>query len=195
MSSLSSLSSSTNATYATQLAQTSALERGLYNLGSAVQSGDLATAGSVLNSLIEANPQYALSSTNASPSSDPINQDFQNLAKAISNDQPDTAKSVWTQLKSDLAKAGVTSINSGSQIAAQAMAQSRESTEESLMTDLFGAPASGGSSVATLIGAGSDSSGANNAVSSLVGAWLTYQADATSSTLPSSQTSSLNTVA
>src|SRR5580692_9790279 len=114
MSSLSSVSNSGNTGYATQLAQTSAFEGSLYNLGTAIQNGNMTGAGSILTALIAANPQYATSSstsgTSASSSStqsqDPLNQDFQNLASAISSNQPDAAKTAWNQLKTDLAKAG-----------------------------------------------------------------------------------------
>src|SRR5579863_6949024 len=121
MSSLSSVSNSSAANYATQLAQSSALERSLYNLGSAIQGGDLTSAGSILTSIIQANPQYATSSSSptsggSTQSQDPINQDFQNLATAISQNDLATAQSTWAQLKTDLATAGVTNISSGTQI-------------------------------------------------------------------------------
>ena len=45
---LTGISSSTDVSYATQLAQTSALKRSFYNLGTAIQNGDLSSANSIL---------------------------------------------------------------------------------------------------------------------------------------------------
>src|SRR5664280_2223567 len=58
---------------------------------------------------------------------DPVNQDFQNLASAVSNNQADTTRSVWAQLTSDMAKDGVTNFRSPAEIAADAVAQSKAS--------------------------------------------------------------------
>ena len=102
MSVLSGISSSAGVSYATELAQTSALKRNLNNLGTAVQNGDLTSAGSILSAFIKANPQFAITSSADSQAQDPINQDFQALADAITNNLADTAKSAWTQIKSDL---------------------------------------------------------------------------------------------
>jgi hypothetical protein len=189
MSSLSSVSSSSGAGYAAQLAQTSSLERSLYNLGTAVQSGDLTSAGSILTALIQANPQFATASGasgSSTASSDPINQDFENLANAISSNDPDTAKSAWTQLKSDLAKAGVTSIQSGADIAAQAVAQNKVSMEQSLLTSLFGGGSDSGSNLTTLLGGSSSTSASTDPVTAALSNWLTYQANGSVSVQPDS---------
>jgi hypothetical protein len=197
MSSLSSVSNSSGLGYATQLAQTSSLERSLYNLGSAVDSGNLTSAGSILTALIQANPQYATSSSGSSGSQSPINQDFENLASAISSNDPDTAKSAWAQLKSDLAKAGVTSLSSGTDLAAQTLAENKVSMEQSLLTSLFGGGSGSSASLATLLGGSSGSSAATGTVAGAVSNWLTYQDDGTVSAPTSSNTTanSLDTVA
>lgn len=183
MSSLSSVSSSSGAGYATQLAQSSSLERSLYNLGSAIQSGNLTSAGSILTGLIQANPQYATTSASGSSSGSqsPINTDFENLASAISSNDPDTAKSAWSQLKSDLAAAGVTNINSGTDIEAQTLAANKVSMEQTLLTSLFGGGSGSSSSVAELLGGSGGSTTGTDSVASAVSNWLTYQADGSTS--------------
>jgi hypothetical protein len=214
MSSLSSVSSSANSSYAGQLAQTSAFERSLYNLGTAVQNGDMTSASSILTALIAANPQYATSSSTSStsgtstPSSstqsqDPLNQDFQNLASAISSNQPDAAKTAWTQLKNDLAKAGITNISSGTTLAAQAVAQNNLAMQQDLLSALFSGEsnsASSSPSLVSLLGGSSNSSSTSSATDSVNAAlsnWMTYQADGSASTLANtdSSTDGLNTVA
>ncbi len=197
MSALSGISSSAGSSYATQLAQTSAFERSLYNLGSAVQNGNLTTAGSILSALMKANPQYAAASSgNTADSQDPINQDFQNLANAISNNQADTARSAWSQLKNDLAQNGITNISSGADLAAQAVAQSQISMEQSVLTNLFGVTSDTSPSVASLLGGSANSITSTDSVGSLVSNWLTYEADGNSSSPTGTGSGgSLNTVA
>jgi hypothetical protein len=197
MSALSSVSNSSTANYAVQLAQTSAIERTLYNLGSAVQNGNLTAAGSILTAFIQANPQYATSSSSGStPSQEPINQDFQNLASAISSNQTDAARSAWAQLKTDMAQAGVTNISSPADIAAQAVAQSKASMQQALLSTLF-TPSSDSS--LSLLGLNGSSSGPSAAdpLSSVLSNWMTYQADgnASSQLSPGSTGLSLNTSA
>lgn len=183
MSALGSVSSSSGVDYATQLAQSSSLERSLYNLGSAVESGDLTSAGSILTALIQANPQYATSSASggSSGSQSPINTDFQNLANAISSNDAGTARSAWAQLKSDLAQAGVTSISSGTDIEAQTLAENKISMEQSLLTSLFGGGSGSSSSLATLLGGSGGSGTSTDPVAAAVSNWLTYQADGSAS--------------
>jgi hypothetical protein len=173
MSTLSSVSGSSGASYATQLAQSSSLESSLYNLGNAVQNGNLTSAGSILTAIIQANPQYANtsssgSSSSSSPSSDPINQDFQNLATAISSGDTGSAQSAWTQLKNDLAQSGVTINSNGAQLAAQAVAQSTVSIDQSILSSFFDASSS-------------NSSDSSDPLSALVTNWLTYKADGAAS--------------
>lgn len=200
MSTLNSVSNSSGTSSASQLAQTSSLERSLYNLGNAIQNGNLTSAGSILTSLINANPQYSTTSSSTSSSGDStqsgnsINQEFQNLANAISANQPDTARNVWAQLKSSLAKDGVSTTSSGADLAAQATAQAKISAEQSLVSDLFGGSSDGSSLVSTLLGGSSTSS---DSVSSALSNWLTYQANGSvSNTSNGSQTQSgLDTLA
>jgi hypothetical protein len=188
----------------------------------------MTSASSILTALIAANPQYATSSSTSSTSTsssstqsqDPLNQDFQNLASAISSNQPDTAKAAWAQLKTDLAKAGITNITSPTNLAAQAVAQNKVSMEQSLLSALFSGSNSDSSSpsLVSLLGGSSDSSSTSSSpdLTSLLGGtsssdtssstdpvaaalsnWLTYQADGSASTLPNTDPTAngLNTVA
>ena len=199
MSSLSSVSNSSAASYATQLAQSSALENSLYNLGSAVQGGNLTAAGSILTSIIQANPQYATSSSSSSSSGSstqsqsPINQDFQNLATAISQNDLATAQSTWAQLKTDLAGAGVTNISSGAQIAAQAIAQNEVSMDQTILSSLFGGSDSS-SPLSVLLNQGT-STNSTDPVATALSNWLTYQANGNASVPPAATGGNVDTVA
>jgi hypothetical protein len=175
MSAVNSISSSADITYATQLAQTSALKRSLNNLGNAVQNGNLTSAGAILTAFIKANPQYASASSAASPSQDPINQDFQALTDAVSNNQADAAKTAWTQIKSDLAKSGVTDLSDGPAATAKLLAQSKAAISQQILNDVFGASSGTGTSVTSLLGGSSNSSSGVGLSSSLLSDWLTYQ--------------------
>ena len=163
--------------YATQLAQTFSLNRNLKNLGAAVQSGDLTSAGSTLSAIMQANPQYASSSTSGTASQDPINQDFQTLSDAIANNQADAAKSAWTQLQSDLASNGITITNDSAAATAKVLAQCRESIDQSILAAFFGSSSSDDS----LLGAASSASTSAD-WQSVLSQWLTYQADGNAST-------------
>ena len=176
MSAVNNISSSAGFTYATQLAQTSALKRSLNNLGNAVQSGDLTAAGAILTAFIKANPQYASASSTASSSQDPINQDFQALSDAVSNNQADAAKTAWTQIKSDLAKCGVTDLSVGPAATAKLLAQAKASLSQQILNDAFGATSPNGTSVNLLLGGSGDSGSAVGLSSSLLSDWITYQA-------------------
>jgi len=190
MSALSTVSNSAGVSYATQLAQSSSVERSLYGLGVAVQSGNLTKAGAVLNALMAANPQFAASSGSSTQSQDPINQDFQNLAKAISGNQTDAARNAWTQLRNDLAKQGVTANSNGSDLAAQAVAKSKATMEQSLVSSLFGGGTGGTSEVATLLGGSGAAS--SDPISALVSNWLTYKSSGGASvTSPTDQSGSI----
>ena len=181
--------------YATQLAQTAALQRSLSNLGTAIQNGDMTAANSILTALIKANPQWAASSSSGSSSSsqDPINQDFQTLATAISNNQPDAAKSAWSAVQTDLTKDGVTNVNSGPAYTAQLLAQSKATIQQEVLSSLFGVSGSSGSSVAELLG-GASSTGSPDPLTSLLTNWATYKAGGTVTSGPTAG-SNLNTVA
>jgi hypothetical protein len=201
MSSLSSVSNSSAINYATQLAQSSALENSLYNLGSAIQGGNLTSAGSILTGIIQANPQYATNSSSTSSSGStqsqsPINQDFQNLATAIQNNDLGTAQSTWAQLKTDLANAGVTNISSGAQIAAQAIAQNKVSTDETILSGLFGDGSDSNSPLSVLLDQGSSTS-STDSLPAAINNWLTYQADGNAAPTPTvgAAGNNLNTVA
>jgi hypothetical protein len=196
MSALTGVSSS-SISYATQLAQTSTFERSLYNLGTAIQNGNLTGAGSILTGLMQSNPQYASDSGSSTQTQDPINQDFQNIASAISSNQPDAAKTAWAQLKTDLAKNGVSNISSGADLAAQAVAQNKLSMEQTLLGSLFGTNSNGGVSAGLLLGVSDGTGATSDPVSAVVSNWLSYQANGSSSTQPSISTpgNGLNTVA
>jgi hypothetical protein len=204
MSSLSSVSNSSAVNYATQLAQSSALENSLYNLGSAIQGGNLTSAGTILTGIIQANPQYATNSSSSSSTSSsgstqsqsPINQDFQNLATAIQNNDLGTAQSTWAQLKTDLANAGITNISSGAQIAAQAIAQNKVSTDETILSSLFGNGSDSNSPLSVLLDQGSSAS-STDSLPAAISNWLTYQADGNAAPPPTvgAAGSNLNTVA
>ena len=178
MNAVSSVSSSAaSVSYATQLAQTSALRRSLNNLGVAVQNGDLTSAGSILTGIIKANPQYAItsSSSDAAQSQSPINQDFQTLADAISNNQVDAAQSAWTQIKTDLAQSGVKDISDGTTDTAELLAQNQASISQQIVSSAFGTSSSGGLSATSLLGLSDAASGTSSLSSALIGGWLTYQ--------------------
>jgi hypothetical protein len=193
MSAVTGLSSSASVAYATQLAQSSALKRTLSNLGAAVQNGDLSSAGTILASFIKANPQYASTSANSgSQSPDPINQDFQALADAISNNQTDQAKTAWTQVKTDLAKEGVTDLTSGPAAMAELLAQTKASITQELLSTAFGSSSSSDTALGSLLGGTPDSSSGVGLSSSLISNWLTYQASGTTSPPLSTNTTGNN---
>jgi hypothetical protein len=197
MSALTGISSSASITYATQLAQTSALKRSLNNLGTAVQNGDLTSAGAILAAFVKANPQYSITSGAASSSQDPINQDFQALTEAVSNNQTDAAKSAWTQIKSDLAKSGVADLSDGSAATAKLLAQSKASISQQILSDAFGSNSGSSISINSLLGGSSSSSSGAGLTSSLLSDWLTYQAggNTSSTAAASSAGSNLDTAA
>jgi hypothetical protein len=175
MSTVSGISSdSGSAAYATQLAQTSQLQRSLYNLGAAVQDGDLNSAGATLTALMQAYPQYASSSSSSTNASAPVNADFQSLSNAIDNNDSAGAKAAWQQLKTDLANEGV-AVNDGSASTAQLLANAKASLDQGILSQTFGVGADS-SSLQTLIGAGSLESSAGDGLSSILSNWVTYQA-------------------
>jgi hypothetical protein len=186
MSTVSGISSgSGSAAYATQLAQTSGLQRSLYNLGVAVQDGDLNSAGATLTALMKAYPQYASSSSGSTNGSDPVNADFQSLSNAIDNNDTDSAKAAWQQLRTGLANEGV-AVNDGSASTAQLLASAKAALDQSILSQTFGVGADS-SSLETLIGSGSLQSCAGDGLPSLLSNWVTYQAtgSASSSYAPS----------
>jgi hypothetical protein len=195
MSAATSLTSSSSAiTYATQLAQTSALKRSLTNLGTAIQNGDMVTASTMLAAFIKANPQYTSTSSGATPSQDPISQDFQTLATAISNGQVDAAQTAWTQVKSDLANDGVTNLSDGTP--SELIAQNKAAMDQEIMSDLFGASTGGSSSISTLLGGSDGSSSQIGLSSSLLENWQTDQENGTTAPVATTSSSSnlLNTL-
>jgi hypothetical protein len=192
MSALNSISSSASVTYATQLAQTSALKRSLNNLGNAVQNGDSASAGSILTAFIQANPQYASTSSDGPQSQNPINQDFQALADAVSNDMIDKAKSAWTQIQSDLADSGITDLSDGPAATARLLAQTQASISQQILSDAFSTSSAGNTSITSLLGGSSGSSSSAGLSSSLLSDWLTYKAGGSTSTIPSAASAGSN---
>jgi hypothetical protein len=197
MSTTSGVTSSSSASYATELAETSQLRRSLNNLGTAIQSGNLSSASSILSAIIKAHPEYATTSSSdtSTTSTSPINTDFQTLAKALDANDADAAKTSWTQLKGDMADAGVTDLSDGKADTAKLLAETKTSVDEAIISNMFGVSSSSDSSVATLIGASSSSDSSSDAVSSAISSWLTYEADGKTSTSSSTTTSTLNTAA
>jgi hypothetical protein len=196
MSTTSGVTSSSSASYATELAETSQLRRSLNNLGTAIQSGNLSSASSILSAIIKAHPEYATTSSSdtSTTSTSPINTDFQAVAQALDANDADAAKTSWTQLKGDMADAGVTDLSDGKADTAKLLAETKTSVDEAIISNMFGVSSSSDSSVATLIGASSSSDSSSDAVSSAISSWLTYEADGKTST-SSSTTSTLNTAA
>ena len=192
MSALSSISNSASATYATQLAQTSALKRSLNSLGTAVQNGDLTSAGSILAAFIKANPQFASTASDGSQAQDPINQDFQALADAVSGNQVDAAKGAWTQIKSDLAKSGVTDLSDGPAATAKLLAQAKASISQQILSDVFGTSTGGDGSLSSLLGGSSGSTSSAGISSSLLSDWLTYKAGGSTSPIPAASSAVSN---
>ena len=195
MSTVSSLSSSAGVTYATQLAQTSALKRSLSNLGSAVQKGDLTSAGAILTAFVNANPQYASTSSGSAQSQDPVNQGFQALTDAISSKEVDAAKSAWTQITSDLAKSGVTDLNDGVAATAKLLAQAKASITQQILSDAFGTGSESGTSLTALLGGSSGSNSDSPLSSSLLSDWLTYYGNSAPAGVAVSAGSKLDTTA
>lgn len=197
MSTTSGVTSSSSASYATELAETSQLRRSLNNLGTAIQSGNLSSASSILSAIIKAHPEYATTSssdTSTTSTGSTINTDFQAVAQALDANDADAAKTSWTQLKGDMADAGVTDLSDGKADTAKLLAETKTSVDEAIISNMFGVSSSSDSSVATLIGASSSSDSSSDAVSSAISSWLTYEADGKTST-SSSTTSTLNTAA
>ena len=197
MSVLSGISSLAGVSYATELAQTSALKRNLNNLGTAVQNGDLTSAGSILLAFIKANPQFAITSSADSQAQDPINQDFQALADAITNNLADTAKSAWTQIKSDLATSGATDLSDGTAATAELLAQTQTSLAQQILSNAFGTSSGDGLSLMSLIGGNSGASGSVGSSISVFSDWLIYQAGGNTSPAAASASAGnrLNTTA
>jgi len=192
MSTTSSVTSSSNASYATTLAETSQLRRSLYNLGSAIQSGNLGSASSILTAIIKAHPEYATTSssnTSSTSTGSSINSDFTAVAAALDASDADAAKTAWTRLKSDLAEAGVTDITNGKADTAKLLAETKTSVDQAIISNMFDVGSSGDSSAATLIGASSSSSSdSDDAVSAAISNWLTYKATGKTSSTTSDTT-------
>ena len=197
ISSLSSMDGSASASYATQLAQTSKLRRSLNDLGNALERGDLSAAGSVMTSLAKNFPQYAVKATTpgTTQSTDPINQGFQTIGSAISANSVSSAQTAWTQLKSDLAKSGVTDISDGSGATAQLLADTKSALSKTILANALGAGSSN-LSASNLIG-GTSGSDSKDPLATLINDWVTYKSGgSTSNTAPPKDTgANLNTTA
>jgi hypothetical protein len=182
MSTLSGLTStSSSASYAVQLAQKSKLNNSLDALDSAIQSGNLTGASTILSTLIKDNPQYASTSTSSSSSStDPINTGFTTLATAISNNDTDAARTAWAQLKSDMSDAGITFKHS-TDYTQQIVANVQQSVNETILSNLGIASTENSSQLVSLLSSNS-STASTDAVDSLVSNWVTYKANGGNST-------------
>lgn len=190
MSAVNGLSSSASVAYATQLAQSSTLKRSLNNLGGAVQSGDMNSAGSILASIISANPQYASTASAGVQSQSPINRDFQSLTNAISSNQADAARGAWMQIQSDLTQSGVTDLSNGAGATATLLAQTNASISQQILSDAFSTSAEGTPSITSLLGGSNAASGSAGLSGSWLNDWLTYKAIGNTSPLPSAASTS-----
>lgn len=188
MSTVSSLSTSASASYAVKLAESFALKRNLSKLGSAIEKGDLTSAGSTLSALIKAHPEYATSSSGPDSGSG-INADFAAISTAIEDQDTEAAKEAWKQLKSDLAEAGVTDTSDGTAAIQKLLTETKESVNESILSSLFGADSSSSDSVSALLGLGSSTSDSTS-LSSLISSWVTYKKDISTSSIASDSTGS-----
>jgi hypothetical protein len=168
MSAVSSSTSSSAVAYAMQLASAATLRNSLNAIGAAVQNGDMTTANSLITTFIQNNPEYS-STSGSSSSTDPVSQDFQTLAAAVSGGQVSAAQSAWASVKSDLAKDGV-NLNT-SAVTAQAIEQNKTTIDQDILGDLFG---------------DSSSSGSVGLSSSLLNDWVTY--DQAANTTPAATT-------
>jgi hypothetical protein len=184
MSTVSGVSSeSASVAYATHLAQSSQLQRSLYNLGAAVKDGDLNSAGTLLTALMKEYPQYASSSSSSSSSSgstdtsDPVNAGFESLSTAIDNNDPNAAKGAWQQLTTDLANEGVT-VSDSSDSTAQLLAGATASLDQSILSDT--------------LGAGANSSSSGDTLSAVLSDWITYQATGSTSAATPAPTTGTN---
>jgi hypothetical protein len=169
------ISSASAISYATQLAGTSALRRSLASLGAAIQHGELVPASTILTAFFKSNPQYTSTANTDSQTQDALSQDFQALATALSNNQVDAAQSAWTNIKNDFAKDGVTNLGDATNSTSELLAQSKASTDEQIVSDMFGASSGGNPSIATLLGESDASSSQIGVPSSLMENWLTYK--------------------
>jgi hypothetical protein len=192
MGTLSSVSSSASMAYAEQLAQTSSLKRSLSNIGAAIETGNVTSASAQLAAFIKANPQYAASTSSdgSTDSGSTINQHFETLATALSNNDADAAKSAWATITTDLKSAGVSNIGNPEADTAELLAQTSASNTEALLSAVFGDTSSTDSTVSTLLGLSSSSS--STSLSDVVSNWLTYQQDGSATTSSSTSSSKLD---
>lgn len=172
------LSGSASMAYASSLAESAKLKRSLFNIGSAIEKGDLAGAESKLASLLKDYPQYATGGdTTANPNS--INAHFQAVSQAISKKDAEAAKTAWSTVKSDLSKSGITLSDSKTE-AAKIMAENKAAADRSILDAMFGG-SSDSSLVSTLLGGSASSSTSSDSLSSLVSKWVTYKSTGTTS--------------
>ena len=192
MSAVTSTSNSAVA-YATQLASAATLRNSLNAIGSAVQGGDMTTAKSLITKFIQNNPQYG--SGSSGNSTDPISQDFQTLATAVSAGKVGAAQSAWASVSKDLAADGV-NLNTGA-ITAQTIAQNNTTINQSILGDLFGTSSSTGTSLsaASLLGGSDDSSSNIGLSASLLSGWVTYNQSANTTPVATSPQNVLDATA
>jgi hypothetical protein len=189
MSSISSVGSAA-ASYGVQLAQSSKLVRSFSSLDSAIQTGNLTAAAGIIAAIAKDNPQYAASTTSGSTSSDPINQGFQTLSSAITQGDTEATRTAWTQLKSDLADAGVT-ISSGASAMQKIIAQAKDSIDQAIISSLSLGLSENGNSASSLLGnASADSSATSDTLGTLVSQWVTYKTTGATSQISTNSSNS-----
>lgn len=190
MSAIGNATGASSVDYANQIAQTSSLKRSLNNLGNAIQSGNLSSAGNILTSLVKANPQFATSGSSATQTSDPINLDFKAISDAIDKNDTNAAQAAFEQLKADLAKSNIT-INDGTADTAKLLADNKAAINGSILANAFGTSSD---STNSLLGIGGNSSD-NGGLETLVKDWITYKAGGTPQPTAPSTNGGLNVTA
>jgi hypothetical protein len=175
----STIGSSSAASFATQLAPASAWKRSLSNLGIAIQSGELAPASSILTAFFKANPQYTSTSSDESPSPDPLSQDFQALASAISSNQIGAAQTAWTQVKRDLGNNGAPNPGDGTTSTSEFPAQTKASMDGQIVSNVFNVSSDGGAAIDAFPGGSEISSSQTGLSSTGDGNRLSYQPSGT----------------
>ena len=108
---------------------------------------------------------------------------------AIASDQVDPAKSAWALIQSDLAKNGVTDLNSAAASTATILAQTNTAISQQIVSDAFSTSSSGNLSISSLLGGSSVAGGGAGASGSWLNDWLTYKAGGSTAPLPAASAS------
>jgi len=155
----------------------------LNNLETALSTGDVASAKTALEKAAQAysitlsDSTDSSNSSSTSTSSTSIPDDFQSIYNALNNNDLSTAKTAWSQLKSDLYNAGVTSLNAGA-LAEEAQLSLKAQTDEAVISTL-----------------GTALSSATDNLTTALSNWLTYNETGGSSSSTSSSGTTLDTEA